>query len=40
VFSLRIDQAVFIDWDTGHGLMTVHQWSPPTGYSQASRTYP
>jgi Pyridoxamine 5'-phosphate oxidase len=28
VFSLRIGQAVFIDWDTGDGLMTVHQWSP------------
>lgn len=40
VFSLSIDQAVFIGWDTGHGLMTVHQWSPRRGYSQASRTYP
>ena len=40
VFSLRIEQAVFIGWDTGHGLMTVHRWSPGSGYSQASRTYP
>ena len=40
VFSLRIEQAVFIEWDTGHGLMTIHRWSPGSGYSQTSRTYP
>ena len=40
VFSLRIEQAVFIEWDTGHGLMTVHRWSPGRGYSQAVRSYP
>jgi hypothetical protein len=40
VFSLYIEQAVFIDWDTEHGLMTVHRWSPRTGYSHANRTYP
>lgn len=40
VFSLRIAQAVFIEWDTGHGLMTVHRWSPGSGYSQTNRTYP
>jgi hypothetical protein len=40
VFLLRIEQAVFIEWDIGHGLMTVHRWSPGSGYSQASRTYP
>ena len=28
VFCLHIAQAVAIEWDTGHGLMTAHQWSP------------
>jgi hypothetical protein len=40
VFSLHIEQAVFIDWDTAHGLMTVHQWSAGSGYSKADRSYP
>jgi hypothetical protein len=40
VFSLRIEQAVFVEWDTEHGLMTVHRWSPGADYSQTSRTYP
>jgi hypothetical protein len=40
VFSLRIEQAVFIEWDTGQGVMTVHRWSPGSRYSQTSRTYP
>jgi len=33
VLSLRIAQAMFVDWDTGHGLITAHQWSPRNGYS-------
>ena len=40
VFSLHIEQAMFIDWDTAHGLMSIHRWSPHRGYSQAKRTYP
>jgi hypothetical protein len=40
VFSLRIGQAVFIEWGIGHGLMTVHRWSPGSRYSQTNRTYP
>ena len=40
VFSLRIDHAVFIEWDIERALMTVHRWSQEAGYSQASRTYP
>jgi hypothetical protein len=40
VFSLHIAQAVAIEWDTGHGLMTAHQWSPRAGYHKVSRTYP
>jgi hypothetical protein len=40
VFSLRIEQAAFIEWDTEHGLMTVHRWFPGSGYDQTNRTYP
>jgi hypothetical protein len=40
VFSLQIRQAVFIDWDINRGLMTVHRWSPGSGYAVASRRYP
>jgi hypothetical protein len=40
VFCLRIDRAVFVQWDTEQGLMTVHRWSPGSGYNQAGRTYP
>jgi Pyridoxamine 5'-phosphate oxidase len=40
VFTLHIGQAVFVDWDIKHGLMTVHRWSSRSGYSVASRSYP
>jgi hypothetical protein len=40
MFCLGIEQAVFVEWDTGHGLMTVHRWSPRGGYTQARRHYP
>jgi hypothetical protein len=40
VFVLGIDQAFFVEWDTGHGLMTVHRWSPQAGYSHSTRSYP
>jgi hypothetical protein len=40
VFVLGIDQALFVEWDTEHGLMTVHRWSPQGGYSHSARTYP
>jgi hypothetical protein len=40
VFTLRIEQAVFVDWDIDQGLMTVHRWSPPGGYAVTSRPYP
>lgn len=40
VFTLHIGQAAFVDWDIDHGLMTVHRWSPRTGYAVASRPYP
>jgi len=40
VFTLHIGQAVFVDWDIKDGLMTIHRWSPPTGYSMTRRPYP
>jgi hypothetical protein len=40
VFTLRIRQAVFIDWDIKRGLMTAHRWSPASGYAVTSRPYP
>ena len=40
VFTLHIGQAVFVGWDTGRGLMTVHRWSPRSGYGMTSRPYP
>lgn len=40
VFTLHIAEAVFVDWDVGRGLMTVHRWSPRTAYSVVSRPYP
>lgn len=40
VFTLRITQAVFIDWDIKHGRMTVHRWSRGNGYTVASHPYP
>jgi hypothetical protein len=40
VFTLHIGQALFVDWDLKRGLMTVHRWSPRSGYSVASRSYP
>jgi hypothetical protein len=40
VFSLNIDQATFISWDTEHGEMTVRRWSPQLGYRETRRDYP
>jgi Pyridoxamine 5'-phosphate oxidase len=40
VFSLNIDQATFISWDTKHGEMTVRRWSPRLGYRETRRGYP
>ena len=40
VFALHIDQAVYVSWDTGYGVMTVGRWSPQGGYHQNSRSYP
>jgi hypothetical protein len=40
VFSLSIDQATFISWDTEQGEMTVKRWSPQLGYRETRRNYP
>jgi hypothetical protein len=40
VFCLGVEHAVFVEWDTGHGLMTVHRWFPRGGYTQTRRRYP
>ena len=40
VFSMQIEQATFISWDTEHGEMTARRWSPQRGYTEARRGYP
>ena len=40
MFTLRIGQAALVDWDTDHGLMTVHRWSPEAVTAITSRPYP
>jgi hypothetical protein len=40
VFTLHIGEALFVGWDIGRGLMTVHRWSARSGYSAATRPYP
>jgi hypothetical protein len=40
VFTLHIGHAAFVDWDIKRALMTVHRWSPASGYAVASRPYP
>jgi hypothetical protein len=40
VFTLRIGQAAFIGWDIERGVMTVHRWSPASGYAVARRSPP
>jgi Pyridoxamine 5'-phosphate oxidase len=40
VFVLGIDQAIFVEWDTEHAVMTVHRWSPQDGYSHRAHSYP
>jgi hypothetical protein len=40
VYSLTIDQATFVSWDTQYGEMTVKRWSPQIGYRETKRNYP
>lgn len=39
VFLLRIEEAVFIEWHTAHGVMTVHRWSPGSAPSLTTRRW-
>jgi len=40
VFSLRIEEATFVDWDLERGEMTLRNWSPERGFRQDRRAYP
>ncbi|MGZ4333581.1 MAG: pyridoxamine 5'-phosphate oxidase family protein [Gaiellaceae bacterium] len=40
VFTLNIEQAAFVSWDTGRGQMIVRRWSPQRGYIESKRGYP
>ena len=40
VFSLAIEQAVFVSWDPQRGLMSLHRWSRERGRSESERRYP
>lgn len=40
VFAFDIDQATFIGWDLVQGAVTIRRWSPRSGYSERSRSYP
>jgi hypothetical protein len=40
VFTLRIWEPAFISCYIEGGVMTVHRWSPASGYAVASRSYP
>lgn len=39
-FSLNVEQAAFVSWDTERGQMTVRRWSPQRGYTESTRGYP
>jgi hypothetical protein len=40
VFVLRIEQAVFVSWNTAVGTVTFRRWSPERGFSVLDRPYP
>jgi hypothetical protein len=40
VFSLGIEEAVFISWDIEHGEFVMRSWSPEKGYRERARPYP
>jgi general stress protein 26 len=40
VFSLVIERAAFVSWDTARGVMTVRRWSPKRGFGAVERSYP
>ncbi len=40
VFELRLDEAVYVTWDTSAQLMMVERWSIRRGYARHQRSYP
>jgi Pyridoxamine 5'-phosphate oxidase len=40
VFSLAVDEAVFVSWDLGRGRVTLRSWKPERGLSETTRDYP
>jgi hypothetical protein len=40
VFSLAIERAAFVSWDTGRGVMIVRRWAPELGFALVERAYP
>jgi Pyridoxamine 5'-phosphate oxidase len=40
VFSLEIEEAVFIRWDTEQGVMSLKRWSSEDGLTETERRYP
>jgi Pyridoxamine 5'-phosphate oxidase len=40
IYSLAIEQAVLVQWDTARGLMTLRRWSQERGATTRQRAYP
>ncbi len=40
VFDLEIEEAAFVAWHLGRGVMTARRWSPRRGYTESRRPYP
>jgi Pyridoxamine 5'-phosphate oxidase len=40
LFSLVIERAAFVSWDTARGVMIVRRWSPDGGFAVAECSYP
>jgi hypothetical protein len=39
VFSLVIERATFVSWETARGMMVVRRWSPKRGFAVVERSY-
>jgi hypothetical protein len=40
VFSVTVEEAMFVTWDYEGGEMTVRRWSPDAGFKTSQRSYP
>jgi hypothetical protein len=40
VFSLAVEEAVFVSWEPERGGMTLRRWSPDRGLTERTRDYP